>query len=177
MTPFTLVALSCTAVVCLLSCSPQKSAPLASPTPSSSRTLRLSRDRVPGSYFHLKGLVRDARFIKDTATGSFTVRPRRNAPAGGRLRLKGAGCRDADSVYTSLYFVEPIPKEVEHVHDRTQKWVATRRFAAGSSGWSGILRVPARPGSGQYGVWAVCEKGGHAYYPSGWDVYVGHNGP
>lgn len=134
----------------------------------------LSKEKVPGTIFHLDGLAADARFIKDTTTGSFEVRPRVNVDPGARLDLAGQGCTDADSVYVVLFRVDPLE---DGAHDRDQTWIATKTFPTTGKGWSGFMRVPRKPAIAEYGVWAVCELGGHAYFPSGWDVFVGSGGP
>ena len=132
--------------------------------------LPLSREEVPRESFHLDDLASDARFIEDTTTGSFQVRPRVNVDPGARLRLKGAGCTDASSVYVVLLRVEPLKPGA---HDRDQTWIATKTFPTTSQGWFGSVQVPRKPAVAEYGVWAACELRGHAYFPSSWDVHVG----
>ncbi|HWL64994.1 MAG TPA: hypothetical protein VNP73_03380 [Actinomycetota bacterium] len=52
-------------------------------------------------------------------------------------------------------------------------WILTRVFEVDPSGWSGTIRLPKSPEVAEYAVGAMCELGGHAYYPSSYSVYVG----
>lgn len=142
-------------------------------TPSPSPTLRLSEEKVRSDLY--EGLGPDARFIMGTSTGGLKIRPRRNVRPGQRVRLEGSGCTEADSVFVRLERVEPPD---EHAHDVETTRIRMRRFPAGSSGWSGHLRIPKNPEVGAYTVQAVCERDGHLYRGrTGWDVYVGQEGP
>lgn len=90
----------------------------------------LSRERVPTESFHLVGLSPKPRFIKNTTTGGFRVRPRYARP-GQRLRLSGSGCNDANSVFVVLFRREPL---LEGAHDRKQTWINTKRSESNPSG-------------------------------------------
>lgn len=133
---------------------------------SPSSEIKLSRISVP-EWFHIDGPAQEARFIRDTTTGSFEILPGREVEAGTRLALRGEGCRDARSVYVVLY------RWKAGQHDRDQTWLDTLRFPATPNGWRGNLRLPRRPKRENYGVTAACELGGHAYFANSWDVYVG----
>lgn len=97
-----------------------------------------------------------------------------NVDPGAYLDLEGQGCTDTDSVHVVLFRVDPLE---DGAHDRDQTWIATKTFSTTDQGWSGSMRVPRRPAVAEYGVWAVCELRGHAYFPSAWDVIVGSGGP
>lgn len=163
-------------LVCLVACETSLDR-LPSGAPQSSRAggasespLSLSKEKVPRETFHLDGLVADARFIEDTTTGGFKVRPRVDVDPGSRIDLVGTGCKDADSVHVAFVRMEPLRAGQ---HDREQTWIDTATFAATRSGWTGTLRVPPKPPVADYAVWALCELDGHGYFPSSWNVLVG----
>lgn len=141
-----------------------------SPTRVSDSPLALSKENVPREPFHLNGLSARARFIRNTSTGTFKVRPRVNVGPGSRVDLAGHGCTDADSVHVVLFRREPLERGA---HERDQTWISTKIFPTSSEGWSGTMQLPRRPAVAEYGLWAACEVGGHAYFPSGRSVFVG----
>lgn len=167
-----LIFLTAVALLNLPPCDPSADRSAAAPVTSTApeRAVSLSREKVPTESFRLDGLAEDARFIEDTTTGGFRVRPRVGVDPGARVRLKGKGCTDAHSVNAVLFRVEPLRAGQ---HDADQTWIDTRVFPTTTEGWSGSLRLPKSPSVAEYGVWAVCELDGHAYFPSAWDVYVG----
>lgn len=144
----------------------RSNAPLASPT------LRLSEEAVPTDQ-HLRSdsFSEDARFIEDTQTGGFDITPHDPAP-GSRLVLSGSGCRGAETVHLSLYLIRK-PKRAGHVHESGGRLIDSETFdVRDPSGWSGSLTLPKRMKNPDFSVTAICELGGHAYYPSSLDVHV-----